>query len=132
MPDLSETYRSYIACLNAQAWHDLGDFVAAEACHNGQNLVLAGYRAMLERDFLAIPDLHFTIDLLIAEPPNIAARLSFNCSPKADFLGLPINGRTISFCENVFYRFEDNRIVEVWSVLDKTAIEAQLSKPAGP
>jgi predicted ester cyclase len=42
------------------------------------------------------------------------------------FLGLPVNGRKVSFAENVFYRFRENRIEEVWSVIDKAAIETQL------
>jgi predicted ester cyclase len=32
----------------------------------------------------------------------------------------------VSFCENVFYEFDHGKIRQVWSVIDKTAIEAQL------
>jgi predicted ester cyclase len=81
---------------------------------------------MLEKDFDEIPDLSFDIQLLISDPPHIASRLQFNCSPKDKFLGLHVNGKRISFAENVFYEFRDGRIAEVWSVIDKTAIEAQL------
>jgi predicted ester cyclase len=42
------------------------------------------------------------------------------------FLGLRVDGRTVTFAENVFHEFADGRITEVWSVLDKAAIEAQL------
>ena len=56
----------------------------------------------------------------------VAARLRFDCTPAGAFLGLPVNGRRVSFAENVFYRFLRGKIVEVWSVIDKTAIEAQL------
>ncbi|WP_238386684.1 ester cyclase [Chitinophaga rupis] len=41
-------------------------------------------------------------------------------------LSLPVNGRNIVFTENVFYQFHDGKIIEVWSVIDKAAIEAQL------
>ncbi len=37
---------------------------------------------MLEEDFRAIPDLHFDIQLLISEPPRVASRLRFDCTPK--------------------------------------------------
>jgi predicted ester cyclase len=124
--DLADVYRAYIACLNAQDWQKLGLFVHDEARHNARRIGLSGYRAMLERDFEAIPDLHFDIQLLISDPPYIASRLGFNCTPKGAFLGLPVNGRKVSFCENVFYEFRDGKIVEVWSVIDKAAIEAQL------
>ena len=123
---LSERYRAYIACLNAQDWDRLGEFVADNARHNGRPFGLAGYRAMLEQDFRAIPDLHFAIDLLVIEPPHVAARLAFTCTPVGDFLGLPVNGRTVSFTENVFYRFSAGRIVEVFSIVDRQAIAAQV------
>ncbi|MCL7931073.1 ester cyclase [Halomonas sp. ATCHA] len=32
----------------------------------------------------------------------------------------------MTFCENAFYLFHDQKIREVWSVIDKAAIEAQL------
>lgn len=124
--DLSSIYRSYIACLNARDWPSLGRFVHAEARHNGRRIGLSGYREMLERDCEDIPDLHFDIRLVIAEPPHIASRLQFDCSPKGVFLGLPVNGRRVSFTENVFYEFLDGKIANVWSVIDKAAIEAQL------
>jgi predicted ester cyclase len=124
--ELAALYSAYIACLNAQDWPNLGRFVHADARHNGRALGLAGYRAMLERDFEEIPDLHFDIAQLIAAPPLIAARLRFDCTPKGEFLGLPVNGRRVRFSENVFYEFREGKIVEVWSVIDKAAIEAQL------
>jgi predicted ester cyclase len=129
--DLTEIYRAYIACLNAQDWPSLGRFVHEDARHNGRTFGLAGYRAMLERDFRAIPDLHFNIDLLIADPPMIAARLRFDCRPAGEFLGLAVNGRRVAFTENVFYEFRAARIAQVWSVIDKAAIESQLRQPAG-
>ena len=123
---LADRYRAYIACLNRQDWGNLHEFVADDARHNGRPFGLSGYRAMLERDFEEIPDLQFAIELLVCEPPYIATRLRFDCRPKGLFLGLPVNGRRVNFVENVFYEFRDERIAEVWSVVDKAAIEAQL------
>ncbi|WP_273786189.1 ester cyclase [Brucella intermedia] len=122
---LAEIYRDYIACLNRQDWEDLGLYVH-EAVHNGRALGLDGYRRMLEQDFEAIPDLRFNIELLVSEPPRIASRLQFDCTPKAMLFGLPVNGRRVRFAENVFYEFENTLIRRVWSVIDKAAIEAQL------
>ena len=123
---LSQRYRDYIACLNRQDWPNLHRFVADEARHNGRPFGLIGYRAMLERDSEEVPDLRFNIELLVCEPPHVAARLSFNCRPKGLFLDLPVNGKRVVFAENVFYQFRDGKIAEVWSVIDKAAIEAQL------
>jgi len=123
---LADLYRAYIACLNRQDWDDLGRYVADEVEHNGRPLGLSGYRAMLARDFEDIPDLRFEIELLASAPPLVAARLAFRCAPSGLFLGLNVNGRTVSFAENVFYAFEGEKIVSVWSIIDKSAIEAQL------
>jgi steroid delta-isomerase-like uncharacterized protein len=123
---LAEVYREYIACLNRQDWPNLGRFVGEDVVYNGRRLGLAGYRALLEGDFRAIPDLRFEIRLLVAEPPRVASRLMFDCTPVGTLFGLPVNGRRVRFSENVFYELRDERIAEVWSVIDKAAIEAQL------
>ncbi len=123
---LSDVYREYIACLNAQDWPRLERFVDGEVHYNGRRIGIAGYREMLERDFLEIPDLHFDIQLLISDPPFIASRLRFDCTPRGTFLGLRVDGKRVRFTENVFYRFRRKKIAEVWSVIDKAAIEGQI------
>ncbi|MCC8940267.1 ester cyclase [Bradyrhizobium sp. Arg68] len=125
--DLPGIYRNYIACLNRQDWSRLGQFVDDDVSHNGRRIGLPGYREMLERDFRDIPDLHFNIELLVSDASYIASRLAFNCSPKGKFLGLDVDGRRVAFAENVFYEFREGKIVQVWSVIDKAAIEAQLA-----
>jgi predicted ester cyclase len=123
---LSDVYRDYIACLNQRDWPKLERFVHAEVCHNDRSVGLVGYRRMLERDFDEIPDLCFVIQLLICDPPRIASRLRFDCTPKGEFLGLQVNGKRVTFAENVFYEFRGAKIERVWSIIDKAAIEAQL------
>lgn len=124
--NLSAIYRDYIACLNKQDWPKLGQFVHDEAIHNGRRFGLSGYLEMLRRDFDEIPDLYFDVQMLISDPPYIASRLDFDCTPKGAFLGLDVNGKRVSFAENVIYEFRAEKIVQVWSVIDKAAIEAQL------
>ncbi|WDU64800.1 ester cyclase [Pseudomonas poae] len=123
---LAELYRGYIDCLNQQDWDRLGRFVHPDVTYNGIRVGLEGYRAMLERDFREIPDLVFRIQLLVADPPTVASRLNFNVTPRGEFFGLPINGKKVSFDENVFYEVVDGRFAQVWSVIDKAAIEQQL------
>ncbi|WP_395322038.1 ester cyclase [Variovorax sp. UC74_104] len=131
---LANLYRDYIACLNRRDLDDLGTYVHDDVRHNGQRLGVEGYRLMLQKDFTDIPDLRFNIELLVCQPPLVASRLLFDCTPKANFLGLAVDGVKVSFSENVFYEFQDAKIITVWSVIDKTAIEAQLRQAgaAGP
>ena len=124
--DLSTIYRRYLDCLNKRDWASLGQFVEDDVSHNGRPIGLSGYRDMLEKDVFDIPDLRFEIELLAIEPPVLASRLRFDCTPRHDFLGLRIDGKRIAFAENVFYLFRGAKIAQVWSVIDKAAIEAQL------
>lgn len=126
--DLLTIYRGYLACLNERRWSRLGEYVAVDVSYNGGRLTLAGYRAMLEADTHAIPDLQFHPELLLADDHVVACRLYFRCHPQHAFLGFEPTGGPISFAENVFYRFDEGRIAEVWSVIDKEAIREQVSR----
>ena len=126
---LRDCYRGYIACLNHQDWARLGQFVAHAVDYNGERVGLDGYQRMLERDFQAIPDLRFVIAQLIAEPPHIAARLCFDCTPAGELFGVAVDGRRVVFSENVFYQFDHTgKIGAVWSVIDKAAVVAQMGE----
>lgn len=124
--ELCEIYRGYIDCLNGQDWDRLGLFVDEGAEYNGTAIGLSGYRRMLEGDFEAIPDLRFGIELLISDPPRIASRLHFDCTPRGMLFDLPVNGKRVKFAENVFYEFSGRRIRKVWSIIDKAAIAQQI------
>jgi len=124
--ELASAYRGYIDCLNRQDWPALARYVHADVHCNGERVGLDGYRAMLVGDFRAIPDLAFTIGLLVCDPPHVASRLIFDCTPSGEFFGLAVDGRRVRFEENVFYTFEDGRISDVHSIIDKAAIAAQL------
>ena len=76
--------------------------------------------------FARSPTFISTLQLLISEPPRVASRLRFDCTPTGALFGLPVNGRKVQFAENVFYEFLDERIETVWSIIDKAAIETQL------
>lgn len=125
--DLVQAYTDYIDCLNARDWATLERHVAGEVAHNARRLGLAGYRAMLEEDVRQIPDLRFNAELLVNGADHVACRLAFDCTPAGMFLGLPVNGQRVRFYEHVFYRFREGKIVEVWSLLDRAAIEQQVN-----
>lgn len=128
--DPSLAYRAYIDCLNRQDWAVLGRYVGEAVQHNDRALGLSGYQAMLEDDFRAIPDLRFAIALLVADGSVLASRLHFDCTPCGMLFGLPVNGKRVQFSENVFYRYENQKIIEVWSVIDTEAIRLQLGSGA--
>lgn len=126
--DLSSVIGTNIACLNEQDWSRLGQFVHEEVFHNGEQIGLAGYQEMLERDFRKIPDLFFDVRMLVCEPPRLASRLRFDCTPIGILFGYDVNGRKVSFTENVFYEFQREQITSAWSVIDKAAMAAAVEQ----
>ena len=126
---LADIYEDYLNCLNRQDWSNLGQFIAVHVRHNGRPFGLSGYCQMLEADFRAIPDLRFRAELLAVTPPVIACRLAFDCTPVGNLFGLSVNGQTVRFAEHAFYRFENTRIAEVWSIIDQAGIAHQLAGP---
>ena len=125
-PSLVARYRDYIARLNGRDWDGLRDFVADGVVYNGESVGFDSYRDMLVKNYEDIPDLQFEIGMVFADRRVVASRLLFDCTPRGAFMGLRVNGRRVTFSENVFYRFDDIRICEVWSIVDKAAIERQL------
>ena len=126
--DLLAIYHCYLDCLNRQDWDNLSSYVADNVSYNGQFIGFAGYLNARQNEFRAIPDLHFNVQLVMANESMVACRLNFNITPSHDFLGLSVHGKLISFSENVFYEFDNGKISKVWSVVDKAAIEVQLSQ----
>ena len=124
--DLTSLYRDYIDCLNQRNLSSLEQFVHDDVQYNGKLIGVSSYCELLRRNFHDIPDLFFHVELLITDAPYVASRLFFNCRPTGEFLGMHINGRNVSFHENVFYKLSGGKIVSVWSIIDVAAIEAQL------
>jgi predicted ester cyclase len=125
---LETIYRRYLRTLNERRHDDLAQFVQDELTYNGEPLTATEYAAQRRREAQEIPDLAYAVDLLLVAGDHVSARLVFDCSPRGDFLGLPVDGRRVSFVEHVFYRFREGRIEDVWSLVDTDAIRAQLGQ----
>ncbi|KAJ3984209.1 hypothetical protein F5890DRAFT_67310 [Lentinula detonsa] len=126
---LEEHYRRYIGYLNERKTHDLSDFVHDELTYNDKPMSRADYQKYIGDDIARIPDLYFDIHHLLVSGDYVSSRIRFKCTPVKEFRGHSPNGQTISFVEHVFYRFEDGKIRQVWSLLDDQAIATQLGKP---
>jgi predicted ester cyclase len=124
--DLADRYRAYLACLNERRFHDLPEFVHEPVVHNDRTLRIAEFQDLLRRDAAEIPDVHYEIERLVVHGDQVACRIRFDCTPAASFRGIPATGRSISFVEHVFYRYEDGRIAQMWSLIDMDAIREQL------
>jgi predicted ester cyclase len=127
--DLEAVYRAYLDCLNARDHDRLDRYVHDTLRYNDRTLTREDYRALLADDVARIPDLAYTVDLLVVRGDHVACRLWFDCTPRAAFHGIEPDGRRVAFAEHAFYRFEAGRIAQVWSLIDLDAVRAQLDAP---
>jgi steroid delta-isomerase-like uncharacterized protein len=66
----------------------------------------------------AFPDLHVTVEDLIAEDNKVAGRNSITGTHRGEYMGLPPTGKTITYNEIFIFRFTGGRIAETWGVVD--------------
>jgi predicted ester cyclase len=78
--------------------------------------------------FAAFPDVHVTIDNVMADGDFVAERHTARATHKGEFMGVPATGKKIHWTENHLYRLEGGKIHEVWSEWSYQNLMAQLTK----
>jgi steroid delta-isomerase-like uncharacterized protein len=71
--------------------------------------------ARLHRVF---PDLHITVEDLVAEGDKVVARNSVTGTHHGEYMGLPPTGKSVTYNEIFIFRFVEGRIAETWGVVD--------------
>ncbi|KAI0379613.1 SnoaL-domain-containing protein [Hypomontagnella monticulosa] len=129
--ELEDKYRQYIGCINAQTMEaELHRFCHPQVVHNTKALTIEEYRLLIQEAFTAIPDITFGLHTVVVDEraQRVAVRIEFSGTPIGVFAGVKPNGRSVSFCEHVTYRFEEGKIARVWSIVDWPSYQAQLSE----
>ena len=66
----------------------------------------------------AFPDLHVTVDDLIAEGDKVVGRNTITGTNRGEYQGRPPTGKSITYNEIFIFRFVSGRIAETWGVVD--------------
>ncbi len=69
----------------------------------------------------AFPDLHMTIEDMIAEGEQVAMRLTFRGTNTGDIVTprhIPATGKQVTMTEILIVRFAEGKVVELWSEAD--------------
>jgi steroid delta-isomerase-like uncharacterized protein len=74
----------------------------------------------------AYPDLHVTVEDVIAEADKLVCRNVVTGTHQGEYLGLAPTGRSVTYDEIFVFRFEGGRIAETWGVVDLLAQLRQL------
>jgi steroid delta-isomerase-like uncharacterized protein len=74
----------------------------------------------------AYPDLHVTVEDVIAEGDRVVCRNVVTGTHQGDYMGLPPTGKPVTYNEILICRFEGGRIAETWGVVDVLSQMKQL------
>ena len=85
-----------------------------------------GYKQYISEFFQAFPDVHITIEYMIAEGDFVAIRSTAHGTHQGEFMGIPPTGKEVTFGGVVTDRIVDSRIVEDWFDWDGLGLLQQL------
>ena len=89
-----------------------------------------GFRHFYRLFRSAFPDLHVTVEDIIAEGDKAAVRITFTGTHTGDGLGIPATGRNVNATGIIITRWRDGQIVEGWNEFDAAGMMQQLTAPA--
>ena len=83
-------------------------------------LSLEGIKQVVSEFRSTFPDLHYTIDLLVAEGDLVVSRVTAHGTHTGEYRGLtykgmPPTGKQVTWTETHIYRLAAGKIVEYWS-----------------
>lgn len=85
------------------------------------------FATIVGRWHAAFPDFRFDIHSITADDQMAAVRATLHGTHKGPWGNLPPAGRTIAVEHAFFLRIEDGLVTEVWEILDRSALEKQLT-----
>ena len=77
-----------------------------------------GYQRFLAHLFAGFPEDEVTIGEIVAEGDRVAYRGTETGTHTAEFLGIPATGKTATWTEVQFFRFQDGKVAEHWIDVD--------------
>src|SRR3981081_4359568 len=84
-------------------------------------IAVTGPRAMKEvfaRLHRAYPDLHITVEDLMAEGDKVVSSTPLTGTPRGEYMGIQPTGKSVTYNEIFIFRFLNGRITETWGVVD--------------
>ncbi len=105
--------------LFAPDWINHTPSIGQTAGREGLKQLIAGFRA-------AAPDLHLTINDMIAAGDRVVTRWTAQGTHQGEVLGVPPTGKLITGTAIVIDRIVDGRIVEHWAGRDDFGLYQQL------
>jgi len=124
--------RWYEEVLNGSDLAAADGIVAADFVINGERVGREGIKQAAAQVRSIFPNLHVTIEDVIAEGDRVVTRFVGRASHRGDFLGIPPTGKTVTLAGVHVDRIADGRIAERWETVDLLTVLRQLGASVSP
>jgi steroid delta-isomerase-like uncharacterized protein len=125
-----EAYRRIIAAIGGGDADALQELMAPHVIdHNpmaDQRPGLEGFKQWMAAVRGSFPDLHGTVEDVVAEGDRIAARMTWRGTHRGEFMGIPPTNRPVTFSAFHVVRFEGGRAEEWWGTANLLDVLQQL------
>jgi len=127
--DNKELVRRGYEAINQRNWAAFDELhVSDYVSHSGATTIqgLEAYKQAISINITACPDLHFTIENMIAEGDFVAVRHTARGTHQGTFMGIPPTGKQVTVTGMIFDRVVNGKIIEEWSNQDWLGLLQQL------
>jgi len=100
------------------------DFVYHNASQTMQGL--EAFKQALSMYLTAIPDLHLTLEDVIAEGDRVVSRQTYRGTHQGTLMGIPPTGKQITLTGIAISRFASGKVIEQWANNDDLGLLQQL------
>jgi predicted ester cyclase len=108
------------------------DYIEHVPIPPGMPTGVEGFKAYFAMLRSAFPDLHYTVEAVLAEGDMTAGHLTARGTHSGSFMGIPATGRQVAWTETHIGRYEDGKLVEHWGNSDDLGMLQQLGAVPQP
>jgi steroid delta-isomerase-like uncharacterized protein len=122
-------YRRFMEeAFNGQQFERISNYMAADMVEHTPGLSpgAAGVRRDFEMFASAFPDMHLTVEDVIAEGDQIAARYYWTGTHRGEFAGIAPTGKMVHVRGLDIWRMRDGKCIEHWNIEDNLSLMEQL------
>ena len=116
----------YEDCMNPGNWDLLDQLIAAEYVSPQGAKGPAGFKGVILGLKTAFPDIHYTVDDVLAEGDRVAIRWHWTGTHKAPFRVIPATGKSVSNPGMAIFRLHDGKVVSAALETDRLGFLEQI------
>ena len=126
MEENKSIVRRFIEAYNKRNLDAFDDLLAPDYVDHTSQVGREGLKQLMNMAFKAFPDLHETIEDIIAEGDKVWVRITFTGTNTGEWLGFAPTGKKVTSKNVDTYRIVNGKLAEYWNVTDASDFNKQL------